>query len=124
MRLYSFIYFFTVISGLIAVAGIILKISQKENKLYGICKKTIDFSETLFYNNRQKGGCTMLDNLVSWEAENGYKSKYVADKVGLSETQYSLMKHGKRKPSLAVAEAFQRVFKIENVCEFLKNYED
>lgn len=59
-------------------------------------------------------------NLIKWQAENGYKSKYVAEKLGISETTYSFIKNGKTMPSLELAYKFQEVFGIDNVLELLK----
>jgi transcriptional regulator with XRE-family HTH domain len=66
----------------------------------------------------------MLVKLINWEKENGYKAKYVAEKLGLSETQYSRIKQGHTKPSIEVAEKLEKVFKIRNVYDLLKNYEE
>lgn len=64
----------------------------------------------------------MLKKLIIWERENGYKAKYVAEKIGLSESQYSKLKSGKLKPSLEVAERLEKEFNIKNVYELLKDF--
>lgn len=61
----------------------------------------------------------MLTNLIKWENENGYKSKFVADKLGITESAYSKIKLGKQKPTLEIAYKFQEVFGIDNVYELL-----
>lgn len=38
----------------------------------------------------------MLLNLILWEKENGFKAKYVAEKLELTESSYSRMKSGKQ----------------------------
>lgn len=60
-------------------------------------------------------------NLIKWQAENGYKSKYIAEKLGITETTYSLIRNGKSMPSLELAYKFQEIFRIDNVLELLKN---
>ena len=62
----------------------------------------------------------MRNKLIEWEHENGYKSNYVAQKIGITPTVWSRIKHGKYKPSLMVAERLQKEFGIENVFELLK----
>lgn len=59
-------------------------------------------------------------NLIRWEIENGYKAKYVAERLGISETAYSLIKNCKTTPSLETAYKFQEEFGIDNVLELLK----
>ena len=59
-------------------------------------------------------------NLFLWEKENNLKAKEVAEKLGISETTYSLIKNGKTMPSLELAYRFQEVFGVDNVLELLK----
>lgn len=63
----------------------------------------------------------MLHKLIEWENENGYKAHYVAEKLGLSDSQYSLIKHGKRKPPLEMAEKLKTEFKVRDPIKLLKN---
>ena len=63
----------------------------------------------------------MLHNLIEWELENGYKAKYVADKLGLTPSQYSKIKHGTRKPTLEIAEKLKKEFGIRDPIKLLKN---
>lgn len=60
-------------------------------------------------------------NLIKWQIENGYKSKYIAEKLGITETTYSMIRNGKTTPSLELAYKFQEIFGIDNVLELLKN---
>lgn len=64
----------------------------------------------------------MLNKLIEWERSNGYKAKFIAEKLGLSEAQYSKMKRGQLKPSLEVAERLEKEFNITNVYDLLKDY--
>lgn len=65
----------------------------------------------------------MLKNLIIWEKENGYKSKFVAEKLGISQAQYTNMKKGRRKPSIEIAHKFQQEFNIKDVFELLMKEE-
>lgn len=62
----------------------------------------------------------MLKKLIEWEKENGYKSKYVAKKLGLSESKYSKIKQGKLNPPVEMAEKLVEVFNVPDVFELLK----
>lgn len=64
----------------------------------------------------------MLDNLIEWEKSHGYKACYVAQKIGLTPSQYSKMKHGRTKPTLEVVEKLTTEFKVKNPTELLKNF--
>ncbi len=64
----------------------------------------------------------MLNNLIAWEIANGYKSKYVAKRLGLTDAQYSRIKHGYQKPPLEVAERFIKEFAVDDVFTLLKNF--
>lgn len=59
-------------------------------------------------------------NLVIWEKQNKLKAKEVAEKLGISETTYSLIKNGKTTPSIELAYRFQEVFGVDDVLELLK----
>lgn len=61
----------------------------------------------------------MLTNLINWEKENGYKARFVAEKLGITESAYSKIKLGKQKPTLEIAYKFQEVFGVDNVLELL-----
>lgn len=59
---------------------------------------------------------------MMWEKKNNLKAKDVAEKLGISETTYSLIKNGKSNPSIELAYKFQEVFKIDNVLELFKRF--
>lgn len=64
-------------------------------------------------------------NLIKWEKENGYKSKYVAKKLGISETSYSLMKNGKTTPTIDLLYKFDAIYGPDiNVLELFKEVEN
>lgn len=65
----------------------------------------------------------MLNNLIEWEKANGYKACFIADKIGLTPSQYSKLKHGTTKPSVEVAEKFKTEFGVSDPIELLKNFE-
>jgi len=64
----------------------------------------------------------MLDNLIEWEKQHGYKSKYVADKLGLTPSQYSKVKHGTRKPTVEMVEKLKKEFGVKDPIKLLKNH--
>lgn len=59
-------------------------------------------------------------NLIIWEKQNNLKAKEVAEKLGVSETTYSLIRNGKTTPSLELAYKFQEIFGIDDVLELLR----
>lgn len=63
----------------------------------------------------------MLTNLIEWERANGYKANFVAEKLGLTPSQYSKIKSGQIKPSIKMAELLQTEFGVEDPIEILKN---
>lgn len=64
----------------------------------------------------------MLDRLIEWEKEKGYKACFVAAKLGLTPSQYSLIKHGKRKPTVEMVEKLKTEFNVKNPFKLLKNF--
>lgn len=60
-------------------------------------------------------------NLIMWEKSNGYKAKWVAEKIGITPGTYSQIKNGKQDPSNATAEKFNKAFPGENFFELFKN---
>ena len=62
----------------------------------------------------------MRTKLINWEKEHGYKARFVARKIGLSDAQWSRIKLGKQAPTLEQAERFQKEFDIEDVFDLLK----
>lgn len=62
----------------------------------------------------------MLDNLIEWERESGYKAKFIADKLLLSESQYSKIKHGVNKPPIEMAERLKTEFGVKDPFKLLK----
>lgn len=64
-------------------------------------------------------------NLIKWEKENGYKGKYVAKKIGISATYYSLIKNGKATPTIDLLYKFSAVYGNDiNVLELFKEVEN
>lgn len=59
-------------------------------------------------------------NLIKWQKDNGYTSKFVAKKLGISETSYSLFKNGKTTPTIDLAYKFVEEFNVDNVLELFK----
>lgn len=62
----------------------------------------------------------MLKNLITWQNENGLTGKFVASKLGLTQSQYSKIKLGQQKPTVEMAERLAKEFNIENVYILLK----
>lgn len=52
-------------------------------------------------------------NLIKWQKENGYTSKWVAEKLGLTPNQYSLLKGGRRAATLRVCEKLIKEFHLD-----------
>ena len=62
----------------------------------------------------------MRKKLILWEKENGYSGRYVARKVGATDSAWSKIKKGKQKPTLEQAERLKNEFNIDNVFELFK----
>lgn len=62
----------------------------------------------------------MRQKLIDWEKEHGYKSKFVAEKIGVSDSTWSKIKQGKQKPTLEQAQKLKDEFGIEDVFELLE----
>ena len=52
--------------------------------------------------------------LIQWEKNNGYKSKFVAEKVGVPYQTWRRIKIGKQSPTLEQLESFRNAFHIED----------
>ena len=61
--------------------------------------------------------------LIMWEKEPGLKGKYVAEKIGLSQSSWSKIKLGKQNPTLEQIEKLRSEFGLENVLDLLKEDE-
>lgn len=61
----------------------------------------------------------MLEKLIIWQKQNGYLSKYVACKIGLTQKQYSDLKKGKRKATAEDVLNFEKAFNVGNAAELL-----
>lgn len=64
-----------------------------------------------------------LTKLIAWEHSNGYKARYVAEKLEISQSHYSAIKKGRIKPSLKMVERLSKEFdmSIDNAIELLRN---
>lgn len=62
----------------------------------------------------------MRKKLILWEKEHGYKGRFIAEKLGISDSAWSKIKLGKQTPTLEQAEKLKEVFDIEDVFELLK----
>ena len=70
----------------------------------------------LYFERRE----SVLDKLIEWENRSGYKAKYIAKKLGLSEPQYSKLKRGKIKPTIEVAYLLHQEFKVDDAITLLR----
>lgn len=61
----------------------------------------------------------MLKKLIDWEKSNGYLCKYIAQKMGLTQKQYSDLRLGKRKATAEDVLNFEKAFKVKNAAELL-----
>ena len=59
-------------------------------------------------------------NLVKFRIDMGYKSKDMADKLGITTTKYSNLENGKVEPSLDFIYKFQEIFDVEDVLELFR----
>lgn len=62
----------------------------------------------------------MRENLVTWEKDNGYKGKWVAEKLGVSPSTYSKIKSGKLDPNIELAYKFKDVFPDVDVLKLME----
>lgn len=42
----------------------------------------------------------MREKLIEWQKENGFRTGYIIEKLGISYSTWSLWKSGKREPSI------------------------
>lgn len=56
---------------------------------------------------------TKRSNLIKWQKENGYQSKWVAAKLGLTPNQYALLKNGRRSATLGVCDKLIKEFHLD-----------
>ncbi len=66
-----------------------------------------------------------LTKLMEWEHSHGYKARFVAEKLGISQSNYSAIKKGRIKPSLKMVDKLSKEFdmSIESAIELLKRGE-
>lgn len=62
----------------------------------------------------------MRMGLIIWEKEHGFTGRYVARKLGISESAWSKIKLGKQVPTLEQAERLREEFEIDDVFELLR----
>lgn len=56
---------------------------------------------------------TKRSNLIEWQKENGYKSSWVAKKLGLTITQYADLKSGRRSATLRLCDKLIKEFHLD-----------
>ena len=59
-------------------------------------------------------------NLMKFRIDMGYKSKDMADKLGITTTKYSNIENGRVEPSLEFVYKFQGIFDVEDVLELFR----
>lgn len=62
----------------------------------------------------------MRKRLIIWEKENGYTGRYIANKIGISDSAWSKIKKGRQTPTLDQAERLKKEFSIDDIFELLK----
>ena len=68
-----------------------------------------------------KGGeIVKLKNLIKFRIDLGLSSKEMAKKLNLSQTAYSNLENGKKKPTIELAFTIQEVFGVDNVLELFE----
>ena len=71
--------------------------------------------------NLIKGGDNLKrKNLIKFRIDMGYKSKDMADKLGITFTKYSNLENGRVEPSLDFIYKFQEIFDVEDVLELFR----
>lgn len=71
--------------------------------------------------NLIKGGDNLKrKNLIKFRIDMGYKSKDMADKLGITLTKYSNLENGRVEPSLDFIYKFQEIFDVEDVLELFR----
>ena len=61
-----------------------------------------------------------LKNLIKFRIDLGLNSKEMAKKLNLSQTAYSNLENGKKKPTIELAFTIQEVFGVDNVLELFE----
>ena len=59
-------------------------------------------------------------NLMKFRIDMGYKSKDMAEKLGITNTKYSNIENGKVEPSLEFIYKFQEIFDVEDALELFR----
>lgn len=62
----------------------------------------------------------MRNKLINWEKENGFTGRFVARRIGISDSAWSKIKQGKQQPTLENVRRLKAVFGIENVLDLFK----
>lgn len=62
--------------------------------------------------------------IIKWEKQNGLKGKYVAERIGISDVQWSKIKSGKQRPTYDQIMKLKEEFGLENILELLKEDEN
>lgn len=95
----------------------------KRNIFKGNFTKCIYNLKFLVYNvknGRKEGQVTVRWNLIKWEKDNGLKSYFVAQKIGVSRQTWSRIKTGKQAPTFEQLEKFKDVFHVDDVFALFK----
>lgn len=58
--------------------------------------------------------------LIKWQKENGYLSKFVAEKLEISEATYSLIKKGETRPTIDLLYKFNEKFNPDGKLNLLE----
>ena len=62
----------------------------------------------------------MRIKLILWEKEHGFTGRYVAKRIGISDSAWCKIKKGHQTPTLEQAERLKNEFAIENVFDLLR----
>lgn len=62
--------------------------------------------------------------LLQWQKENGHTGRFIARKIGCSDSAYSKIVKGTQNPTLEQIEAFRREFGLENILDLLQGADD
>lgn len=62
----------------------------------------------------------MRMRLIMWEKEHGFTGRFVARKIGVSDSTWSKIKLGKQDPTLGQIEKLRTEFGLDNVLDLLR----
>lgn len=78
---------------------------------------------SVYFETNERGEYMKRKNLIKFRIEQGFKSKEMAEKLGVTVIKYSNIENCRVKPSIDFAYKLQSVFNVDDVMELLKAVE-